>query len=218
MSSLSNSATETTQAGIMQRYYKVHATIYDLTRWTFLFGRKRLVRELAKTLPDAGHILEVGCGTGFNLERIYSQFPKSCLTGMDVSAEMLKQSSRRFPAKTDRLRLIEMPYQKGQKVVKEPQDIILFSYCLTMINPHWASLIEQAKADLRPGGLIAVVDFHNSKFNGFKKHMGNNHVRMDGHLLPFLEDNFKTTLRETHSAYAGMWEFLIYIGKNDINE
>jgi S-adenosylmethionine-diacylgycerolhomoserine-N-methlytransferase len=82
-----------------------------------------------------------------------------------------------------------------------------------MINPQWEELLQQAYNDLKPGGFIAVVDFHDSRFNWFKRHMGNNHVRMDGHLLPALSQLYKTVFVRIVKAYAGVWEYVLFVGR-----
>jgi S-adenosylmethionine-diacylgycerolhomoserine-N-methlytransferase len=82
-----------------------------------------------------------------------------------------------------------------------------------MINPQWEELIRQAKADLKPGGVIAVADFFDSRFEWFKTHMGNNHVRMDGHLLPLLEQEFTTLSHVVKPAYGGVWDYFVHLGR-----
>ena len=32
----------------IERYYRLHSRIYDATRWSFLFGRAAILREVAK--------------------------------------------------------------------------------------------------------------------------------------------------------------------------
>ncbi len=199
------------QAEIMKRYYSLHAKIYDATRWTFLFGRKRMVRRLSRALqtenPD---ILEVGCGTGYNLEQLAKHFPNARLKGVDVSEDMLRRSAKRLARWADRITLVEKPY--GTEGQPEQYDLILFSYSLTMINPHWEVLLSQAQKDLKPGGLLAVVDFHDSPLPWFKRHMANNHVRMDGHLLPVLKAGFISVDSTIYRAYAGIWEYVLFLG------
>lgn len=212
---MSTPATETLvgQAEKMQRYYRLQSKIYDATRWTFLFGRKRVIRALPfEANAEDLRILEVGCGTGYNLARLAQRFPKAKLFGMDVSEDMLELSRKRVAPWAERVELLGKPYGADAQW-KEGFDVILFSYSLTMINPQWESLILQAKQDLKPGGIIAVADFHNSPFGWFKRHMGNNHVRMDGHLLPVLESHFANLTKEVRKAYAGIWEYVIYVGK-----
>jgi hypothetical protein len=42
----------------------------------------------------------------------------------------------------------------------------VFSYCLSMIDPGWQQALDAALCDLQPGGLLAVVDFHDTRFSG----------------------------------------------------
>jgi S-adenosylmethionine-diacylgycerolhomoserine-N-methlytransferase len=43
--------------------------------------------------------------------------------------------------------------------------------------------------------------------------MGYNHVRMEEHLLPVLQDKFQTIQLEIHQAYGGLWTYFVYVGK-----
>ncbi len=201
------------QAKTIQQYYQWQSKIYDLTRWSFLFGRKKIVELLPVDRQAELNILEVGCGTGFNLQRMAKFFPKAKFTGVDVSADMLTIARQNNKANLSRMDFVEAPY--GPEGVNFPgqMDIILFSYSLTMINPQWSSLLDQATLDLKPEGNIAVVDFHDSQFQWFKNHMGNHHVRMDSHLQEYLEKNCVSLHNQSQKAYLGIWEYLLFIGK-----
>ena len=130
---------------------------------------------------------------------------------MDVSADMLARARKNTTRWADRVQLMEQPY--GTSALPETDfDAILFSYSLTMINPQWEHLLRHAVGDLRAGGVVAVADFHDSPFKWFKAHMGNNHVRMDAHLLPVLQQVFNTQQAKVLPAYGGVWQYLIYIG------
>lgn len=202
------------QAQTMQRYYRLQSKVYDATRWTFLFGRKRIIRQLPFAANVARlDVLEVGCGTGYNLERLARHFPNARLTGMDVSADMMQRSAKRLAAWKDRVFLINQPYGEANNAFDHKFDLILFSYSLSMINPQWAMLIARAKEDLKPGGVIAIVDFFDSPFPWFRRHMSNNHVRMEGHLLPVVEQHFLRVDLQIRSAYGGIWRYLLFWGR-----
>ena len=202
------------QAQKMSAYYRFHAKIYDLTRWTFLFGRHWLIDWLPLERLERFTLLEVGCGTGHNLKYLAECFPKARLMGMDASADMLHVAQNKAMLAYNKPLLLNKLYGKGHFTEggKKP-NVILFSYFLTMVNPNWDTLILQAKEDLAENGYITVVDFHNSPSRLFKKWMGKNHVRMDGHILPFLQDNFETVKYEIRRAYFGLWHYTLYIGK-----
>jgi S-adenosylmethionine-diacylgycerolhomoserine-N-methlytransferase len=200
------------QVARMRTYYRFQSRIYDLSRWAFLFGRESLIHKLPFDLQQTFTGLEIGCGTGYNLRYLSYCFPKARLTGLDVSDDMLRiaaRQTRTFP----QIQLRAQAYGSGVYGWTGKLDLILFSYALTMINPQWEELIGQAWQDLRPGGIIAVVDFHDSRLPAFKTHMQGHHVRMDAHLLPALHARFIPQHTAIHKAYFGMWQYMLFVGK-----
>ena len=198
-------------AAVLSRYYRGHARLYDATRWSFLFGRAALIRALGRLSPPPRHILEIGCGTGSNLVRLARQFPEAAVTGLDLSADMLARARRKLEREHLPVTLLHQRYDRP--LCPEPVfDLIVFAYCLTMINPGWDRAVEAALYDLRPGGRLAVVDFHDTPFAGFRRWMGVNHVRMDGHLLPYLDARCQPVERMLGTAYGGGWRYFMFIG------
>lgn len=201
------------QAKTIQHYYQWQSKIYDLTRWSFLFGRKKIVEMLPGDRMAELNILEVGCGTGFNLQRMAQHFPHAKFTGVDVSSDMLSIARQNNKSFLSRMEFVEAPYGAEGVTFPGQMDIILFSYSLTMINPQWSNLLDQAQLDLKPNGCIAVVDFHDSQFRWFKNHMSGHHVRMDSHLQAYLEKNYAAIHNHSRKAYFGVWEYLLYLGR-----
>ncbi len=197
----------------MRQYYQWQSKIYDSTRWAFLFGRHKIIQLIPTYKQEDVRILEVGCGTGYNLAKLAKKYKTAEIIGMDVSADMVDLAKKNTEAYQDRVTVLEQPYMKGDTTYRDSFDIILFSYSLTMINPQWKDLILQAKADLKKGGSIAVVDFYNSRFQWFKNHMGNHHVRMDSHLTPLLEAEFDTFYSKAKPAYGGIWHYFLHVGR-----
>lgn len=200
-----------TPSQTLQRYYSVHSRIYDATRWSFLFGRERLLSEVACRLCPT-RILEIGCGTGVNLLRFGRLFPRAQLTGIDTSAAMLDVAQRRLRPFGNRVELHEGYY--GPSVTLRPApDLVCFSYCLSMINPGVEEALAAVGADLAPGGSLAVVDFHGTPNPWFRSWMKTNHVRMEEHLLPLLHSRFQADLTDVGSAYGGLWRYFLFLGR-----
>jgi S-adenosylmethionine-diacylgycerolhomoserine-N-methlytransferase len=195
----------------IERYYRVHAGIYDLTRWSFLLGREALLRQVAASFTPA-RILEVGCGTGKNLVQLGRQFPEARLWGLDLSGDMLAVARKKLQILAPRLTLIKAAYD--HPVEEKPFfDLVVFSYALSMFNPGWEQALAAASRDLAPGGAIAVVDFHDSGFPLFKRWMGLNHVRLDGHLLAGLTSRFPLHEATVRPAYGGLWSYFRFLGR-----
>ena len=57
--------TSDAHAALMDKVYRRQRYFYDLTRRYYLFGRDKMIRELALAPGDA--VVEVGCGTARNL-------------------------------------------------------------------------------------------------------------------------------------------------------
>ncbi len=199
-----------THLGAIKRYYRFHARIYDLSRWTFLKGRKALRATVAESLTPH-RILEVGCGTGTNLLHLARLFPVAHLAGIDISADMLAVAKKKLRNFSHRLTLVQAAYDRP--MAPGPQfDQIVFSYALSMFNPGWEEALAAAILDLKGEGTIAVVDFHDSPSPAFKKWLGLNHVRLDGHLLPFLRSQFLPCRWDIRPVYGGLWSYFFFIG------
>ncbi len=192
-------------------YYRLHAPIYDLTRPLFLFGRSRLVNELAKASLAQGwrnpSILEIGCGTGSNLHALSAKFPRSRLVGVDLAAPMLDRARARLAG---RAQLVHGAI--GGVVLDGPFDIVLASYMLSMTGAEQDRCIAAARRELAPGGLLGVVDFHSTPSSGFANWMALNHVRFDAQLPQRLAVGGELIAGDSRRAYGGAWRYFSWIG------
>jgi S-adenosylmethionine-diacylgycerolhomoserine-N-methlytransferase len=196
----------------VENYYRFHAAVYDATRWSFLFGREAVLQLARSVAPAPKRILEVGCGTGRNLVRLAELFPASQITGVDLSAAMLAVARKKTARFDERVQLLNRAYDKPVQATG-PHQLVLCSYALSMFNPGYDAAVAAARGDLAPGGYLAFVDFHSTRFRWFARWMRVNHVRMDGHLHPLLRANFTPVIDERHAAYGGVWDYRVFIGR-----
>jgi S-adenosylmethionine-diacylgycerolhomoserine-N-methlytransferase len=145
----------------MNRMYRRQRHIYDGTRQYYLLGRDQLISSLR---PGAGaSVLEIGCGTGWNLVRAARLYPEARFFGIDVSTEMLTSAISAIGRRglKSRIRVAH-----GDGTAFNPQvlfgipafDHIMISYSLSMIA-DWQLVLQTAAAKLKPGGRLHIVDF-----------------------------------------------------------
>lgn len=199
----------------LKRYYRIHAQLYDATRWMFLFGRDAILSHQALNIGiyEDATILEVGCGTGRNLKKLCHMYHNAKLVGVDLSAHMLHRAMHATRKCGYRTLLVAQPYniERWFKIYS-PARLVLCSYSLSMFNPGWEEALERAKMDMDETGQIAVVDFHRSRFAWFTRWMNFNHVRMDGHLYQSLHEQFEPDFAQVYPAFGGLWEYFVFIG------
>lgn len=199
-----------TRAANVERYYRLHAPIYDLTRWTFLFRRQQAARWVGLH-GRPRRILEVGCGTGNNLVRLARMYPQAEITGVDLSPDMLAQAQRQTARFGDRVRLHEGAYGEDDTFADWP-DVILFAYSLTMMGSAVGPVLDRAAADLGPSGTLVAVDFDDTPLPLFTAWMARNHVDVDGSVRPRVHERFRPVSEECGSAYGGLWSFFVFAG------
>ena len=87
----------------MSEFFDTRADIYDIHMLDDL-GLDEFYEAIDTcfTMP-VNRLLDLGCGTGLELERLFARFPDMDVTGIDMSPEMLKKLLSKFPGKTIRL-------------------------------------------------------------------------------------------------------------------
>lgn len=138
-------------------FYAPQAERYDHFRARLLHGREDLIRAL--DIPAGARVVELGCGTGANLEFLARVHPLPRLAGVQLVdlCPPLLEVARRRAAPHPNVEVIEADATTWRPA--RPADRVYFSYALTMI-PDWRAALDNALAMLAPGGLLGVVDFH----------------------------------------------------------
>lgn len=197
-----------THAQRLDSFYGPQARLYDGFREKFLHGRREMVARLPLT-PQSTWV-DLGCGTGSNLEYVADRIPElKQVYLVDLSDSLLAIARER----------IQRHGWSNVTVVREDvstwslglcaADIVTFSYSLTMI-PDWFSAIENAECMLAQGGSIGVADFYVSRKYpdpGRAKHsrwlkrwwkyfFARDNVLLNEDHLPFLERHFHTAWLE----------------------
>lgn len=143
----------------LQAFYAPQAAHYDRFRERLLQGRRELIAGLA--LPERARVVELGGGTGRNLDFFTPQQWQRIARFelVDLCPALVERAQARHSV-DPRIAVVQ-----ADATLWRPQglvDCVYFSYALTMI-PDWRGAIDNALAMLKPGGLLAVVDFYVSQ-------------------------------------------------------
>ena len=156
-------------AGLMDRVYGRQRHIYDLTRKYYLFGRDRLIRELALEAARRG-----AGGSGLRHRTQSDRYRSALSRAPDCSAWMRplpcwkRRKSQAQPGRACRSRYPSAWHGGGACPAAfglRAFDHVVFSYSLSMI-PDWRGSLEAALAGLAGDGGLACGGFWRSRGAG----------------------------------------------------
>lgn len=133
------------------------ARLYAVESGNFWFrSRNHLINwAIGKYFPGTKKLLEIGCGTGFVLNGIHTQFPHMKLTGTEIFSEGLAFARERLPEGTV---LLQMDARNTPFV--DEYDLIGAFDVLEHIDEDEQVLREMFKALKPGGGLLVSVPQH----------------------------------------------------------
>ncbi len=117
-----------------------------------------LLSDVWERLPLRGEggerFLEIGCGSGENLEFLRQKYGVEC-HGIEPSQEAVKAGTAQFPDVNLSVGVAsKLPYEN------EVFDCLLFGFCLYLCDRNALfSIAAEADRVLRPGGILLIVDF-----------------------------------------------------------
>lgn len=102
----------------MDAFFERRLDGYDEHMRTEVDDEGQLYRFTAEQLPKAPgtKVLDLGCGTGLELEEYFPLNPTAHITGIDLCGPMLEALERKFPGKDIRLvcaSYFDVPIEKG---------------------------------------------------------------------------------------------------------
>lgn len=155
------SMTGISDAERMDRHYRYQRYIYDATRTHYLIGRRHLIADLKPAQGET--VLEIGCGTAWNLIRTAKRYPDARIYGVDVSNAMLDtaRASIRKQGLAGRITVAQADatnFQAIDVLDRAQFDRVFFSYALSMI-PGWRQALALGAGHVAPGGRLHIVDF-----------------------------------------------------------
>ncbi len=139
------------------RVYEKLAIVYDLAFGpTLQPGRRRAVAQMP--IGPGVRVLEVGVGTGMNIEL----YPPDCsVVGIDLSGPMLEKARSRIMRKGLRnIRLLEMD-AAHLKFADRTFDIVYAPYVISVV-PDPVAVVREMRRVCRSGGRIVMLNHFRS--------------------------------------------------------
>ncbi len=185
----------------LQEYYKLHAPIYDITRWGFLFGRNQIYNYFPE-IASGSRILDLGCGTGKITSILHTSYPECSISAIDPSPEMLHQ------AKQKNLHGVQWFNEKYSinSFQTNTFDLITVSYSLSMME-DLEQILDAIAQHLTHDGILLVVDFDKTPYTWFSNWMAKNHVHFNHQLFHKIEYHFNIYEKDTRKAFCGLYSY-----------
>ncbi|MDE6133469.1 MAG: class I SAM-dependent methyltransferase, partial [Oscillospiraceae bacterium] len=84
----------------MDEFFAARVDGYDEHMLNEVEGCREAYGKIAEFLPEnRSNLLDLGCGTGLELEGIFKRFPDISVTGIDLSKAMLEKLSEKYSDK-----------------------------------------------------------------------------------------------------------------------
>ncbi|NLA76314.1 MAG: class I SAM-dependent methyltransferase [Clostridiales bacterium] len=88
----------------MNDFFAARADSYDEHMLSAVEGCREGYLEMARLVPQGcKKLLDLGCGTGLELDEIFKRLPDLSVTGIDLTREMLDKLEKKHPDKNMRL-------------------------------------------------------------------------------------------------------------------
>jgi len=146
----------------MQDFFDARSAGYDHHMEENVVNYNDFYGAIARQIPltaSGVDILDLGCGTGLELEFIFNRAPQAMVTGIDLSASMLARLRDKYADRLEQLTLAQasyLDYDLGRD---------RFDFCISVMTLHHLpptvklDLYRRILAALKPGGLYIEGDY-----------------------------------------------------------
>ena len=142
----------------MDEFFAARVKGYDEHMLTEVEGCKEAYSEMARLVPENTEmLLDLGCGTGLELERIFQRFPELKVTGIDLTAEMLEKLSEKYSDKN--ITLINGDYFKTDLGKEKFDTAISFETMHHFSHEMKIGLYRKIYDSLKNGGVYIECDY-----------------------------------------------------------
>jgi len=152
----------------------------------YSLSRKETVDFLSDKCPPRSLICEVGCGTGYLTNQLYSAFGEGSVLGCDISKTAIDIAAKKF----SHIQFFE------HNILMNPLpltvDVVCLSNILWYVMHDMENLVKNITQSLNKSGSIVI---HNALFKDNQKYM-NDKVSSFGTMIQFMLDHFKDFIND----------------------
>ena len=113
---------------------------------------------MAELIPEGTKtLLDIGCGTGLELDRIFERFPDMCVTGVDLSTKMLDGLRRKHSGRS--LTIIQDDYFVHEYTENSFDAAVAFETLHHVTMEKKAQAYRQIYRALKPGGVFIECEY-----------------------------------------------------------
>jgi len=147
-----------TLAEKMDEFFAARLGIYEDNMLMNVEGLPEGYAELAKHIPlGAKTLLDLGCGTGLELEEIYKLHPDIIVTGIDITQPMLTMLSGKYPDKD--ITLVRASYLGYDFGTEQYDCVISFETMHHWTHEEKLGVYKNIRRALKPEGRYVECDY-----------------------------------------------------------
>lgn len=142
----------------MSDFFAARVEGYDEHMIHNVLGCREGYVKMASLIPqDTQTLLDLGCGTGLELDEIFKRFPNIEVTGIDLTREMLEKLRQKHPAKN--IQLICGDYFKTDLGTGKFDCAVSFETMHHFTPENKTELYRRIYSAIKPGGCYIECDY-----------------------------------------------------------
>ena len=142
----------------MSDFFRDRLEGYDAHMLEEVEGCRTVYERLPALLPEGlTHLLDLGCGTGLELEGILARFPELNVSGIDLSGPMLARLREKFPDRE--LCLVAGDYRRMKLGIPFFGAAVAVETLHHLTREEKAELLPRIREALLPGGIFINADY-----------------------------------------------------------
>jgi len=142
----------------MRDFFAARSREYEKHMLQEVEGCKEGYVKLAELMPaNTADLLDLGCGTGLELDEIFKRNPAIRVTGIDLTPEMLARLRQKHAGK--QLKLLVADYYKVDFGVERYDAVVSFQSMHHFTCEEKKTLYARIWAALKPGGKYIECDY-----------------------------------------------------------